>query len=87
MAELLLQYCIAVERRLWPHGSPLRQFEGKLSCLPQSELLENARLPDMRSYSLDLCHKDSGVIRLTPLGLCLRLTLKTRSDSQLLNVC
>eukprot|EP00959_Pyramimonas_sp_CCMP1952_P112949 2361106-Pyramimonas_sp.AAC.1 len=30
MAELLLQYCIAVERRLWPHGCALRQFEGAL---------------------------------------------------------
>ena len=25
VADLLLAYCIAVERRLWPHASPLRQ--------------------------------------------------------------
>lgn len=25
MADTLLAYCIAVERRLWPHASPLRQ--------------------------------------------------------------
>mmetsp|Transcript_13654 Transcript_13654/g.49673 ORF Transcript_13654/g.49673 Transcript_13654/m.49673 type:complete len:2207 (-) Transcript_13654:489-7109(-) len=35
LADSLLQLCISVERRVWPHQNPLRQFENVLS----SELL------------------------------------------------
>ena len=31
MAALLLEYCKGVDRRIWPHQHPLRQFEAVLS--------------------------------------------------------
>jgi activating signal cointegrator complex subunit 3 len=31
MAALLLEYCKAVDRRVWPHQHPLRQFDTILS--------------------------------------------------------
>lgn len=31
MTALLLEYCKAVDRRVWPHQHPLRQFDTILS--------------------------------------------------------
>ena len=38
MADTLLAYCIAVERRLWPHASPLRQVHPRRPMTPHLPL-------------------------------------------------
>lgn len=52
MAALLLEYCKAVDHRLWPHQHPLWQFDAFLS----PEVLCQLRLDDVQQplYCIDL---------------------------------
>lgn len=62
MTALLLDYCKAVDRRVWPHQHPLRQFDSILS--PDVRCFFWLHLMKSMSYklaiSLDgLCQKDN----------------------------
>eukprot|EP01018_Ginkgo_biloba_P014054 Gb_18049 [translate_table: standard] len=73
MTALLLEYCKAVERQIWPYQHPLRQFERELS-------LEILRKLEERNVDLDslyeLEEKDIGaLIRYNPGGKMIKQCL------------
>ena len=43
MTSLLLEYCKAVDRKIWPHLHPLRQFDRDLS--PEVAIRHDLLLP------------------------------------------
>ncbi|GLJ46147.1 hypothetical protein SUGI_0972180 [Cryptomeria japonica] len=73
MAVLLLQYCKAVDRQIWPHQHPLRQFERDLSL----EILRKLEDKDVQLNHLsELEEKEIGaLIRYFPAGKMIKKCL------------
>eukprot|EP00850_Spirogloea_muscicola_P017869 SM000157S02099 [mRNA] locus=s157:242304:257751:- [translate_table: standard] len=65
MAAMLLEYCKAVDRRVWPHQHPLRQFDSMLSPEVLHKLEERGAEMD-RLYDMD--EKEIGALIRHPYG-------------------
>ncbi|WOL01441.1 DExH-box ATP-dependent RNA helicase DExH14 [Canna indica] len=66
MSAFMLQYCKAVDRQIWPHQHPLRQFDRDLSAEVLRKLEERGTDLD---YLMEMEEKDiSALIRYAPGG-------------------
>eukprot|EP00850_Spirogloea_muscicola_P003370 SM000013S26539 [mRNA] locus=s13:882491:898189:- [translate_table: standard] len=65
MAAMLLEYCKSVDRRVWPHQHPLRQFDSMLSLEVLHKLEERGAEMD-RLYDMD--EKEIGALIRHPYG-------------------
>ncbi|OAE30033.1 hypothetical protein AXG93_3893s1430 [Marchantia polymorpha subsp. ruderalis] len=72
MAALLLEYCKAVDRRVWPHQHPLRQFDAILSQEILHKLEDRGAEMD-RLYDMD--EKEIGALIRHPYGGKVALTI------------